>query len=347
MTTATTEHLRALPKVELHVHVEGAAPASTVADLAASNDVDLGVADPADLYVYGDLQDFLRVFDLVCRTLVHADDIHRVTYESLLIAADSGVRRREMFFSPTFLMQHGVDFATIWTGVCAGVTDARTDTGIDCVMICDVHKPAGPAAAMELIDLVAGCDRDVLIGVGGDAGERGIDLAGLAAPFAHARSLGLRTTMHLGEEGPASDIAVGLDVIGVERVDHGFSLLDDPRLTARIAERGIACTVCPTSNLRIGLVASLADHPVVAMRDAGVLVTINSDNAAMFGIDLADEFAAVAGAFGCTLEEMEDFALAGVDAAFVDDTTRRSLRTEFTRDMNALRRQNGLPNRVF
>ena len=138
-----------------------------------------------------------------------------------------------MFFSPTFVMRHGVTFATAWTGIAAGVRDARTDHGIECRMILDVDKPSGPAAADELIDLALGCDRDVLVGIGGDAGEVGVDLAAFAQPFARARRRGLRTTMHLGEEGPADDIRVGVDVVGVERIDHGFSLLDDPALTAR------------------------------------------------------------------------------------------------------------------
>jgi adenosine deaminase len=340
-------HIRALPKVELHVHVEGAAPATTVAELARANGVDLGVDDPADLYRYRDLADFLRVFDLVCATLVRSDDIARVTYESLVMAADAGVRRREMFFSPTFLLRKGVAFATIWEGIAAGIADARTDTGIDCVMICDIDKPSGPGPARELIELAAGCDRDLLIGLGGDAGEMDVDLAALAEPFAHARSRGLRTTMHLGEEGPATDIALGLDVVGVERIDHGFSLLDDAGLTARVADAGIACTVCPTSNRSIGLVDAITDHPVIAMRDAGVVVTLNSDNAAMFGIDLADEYTVVADAFGCSLDELEDFSLAAVDAAWIDDTTRRAMRSDFVTEMQRLRRDAGLPARSF
>ncbi len=343
----TPEHIRSLPKVELHVHVEGAAPATTVAELAAANGVDLGVDDPADLYRYRDLADFLRVFDLVCRTLVRADDLARVTYESLVIAAEAGVRRREMFFSPTFLMRKGVAFSTIWDGISAGVAAARTDTGIDCAMICDIDKPSGPGPARELIDLAAGCDRDLLIGVGGDAGEMGVDLAALAEPFAHARARGLHTTMHLGEEGPAADIATGLDVVGVERIDHGFSLLDDSELTARVADIGIACTVCPTSNRSIGLVDSIDEHPVLAMRDAGVLVTLNSDNAAMFGIDLADEYAVVTDAFGCALDELEDFSLAAVDAAWIDEGTRTEMRREFTVEMARLRRDHAVPARSF
>ncbi len=341
----TDDHIRALPKVELHVHVEGAAPPHTIAELARKNGVDLGVDDPAELYRYDDLADFLRVYDLVCRSLQHADDIHRVTYEALAIAAAAGVRYREMFFSPTFLLRYGVAFDTIWSGIAAGIADAATDHAIVCRMILDVDKPSGAGAAAELVEAAARCDRELLIGIGGDAGEQGIDLAALAEPFRRARQLGFHTTMHLGEEGPAGDIRAGLDVVGVERVDHGFSLLDDPDLVGDVVRQGVAFTVCPTSNRRIGLVDSVASHPLMRMRDAGVLVTLNSDNAAMFDIDLADEYVNVRDAFGCSLDELEDFSLAAIGASWADDADQRAMRREFLADMAALRTAHGRPSR--
>lgn len=329
-TVPSDAQVRALPKVELHVHVEGAVAPSTIAELARANGVDLGVADPAELYRYRDLADFLRVFDLVCASLRTAGDLHRVTYEALGIAAAAGVRYREMFFSPTFLMRHGVPFDAIWAGITAGIDDAATDHDIVCRMILDVHKPAGASAAEDLIDLAAACDRDVLIGIGGDAGERGVDLAAFAAPFRRARGLGLRTTMHLGEEGPAADIRTGIDVLGVERIDHGVSLLDDPALVADVVERRIAVTACPTSNVSIGIVDAIEHHPWPRLRAAGVLVTLNSDNAEMFGVDLADELCRVRNAFGLGFDALAELCLEGIDAAWVDDTERGSMRTSFT-----------------
>jgi adenine deaminase len=321
--------IRALPKVELHVHVEGAAPASTIAELAARNGVDLGVGDPQALYKYRDLADFLRVFDLVCRSLVHADDIHRVTYESLQIAHRAGVRYREMFFSPTFLMRHGVSFDTIWDGLAAGVRDAEHDFGLRCKLIMDVDKPSGPSAARELLELAASCDRAVLVGIGGDAGERGVDLRAFAPLFADARRHGWRTTMHLGEEGPVRDIDIGVRELGVERIDHGVSLVDDPTLVAEVIRRGISVTCCPSSNLAIGVIDRVADHPIARLRAAGVQVTVNSDNAEMFGVDAADELTAVVDAFGWTLDDATALCLDGIDACWMSDDERRRMRAEF------------------
>jgi adenosine deaminase len=342
---ATDDHIRALPKVELHVHVEGAATTATVAELARRNGVDLGVEDPGELYDFTDLSDFLRVYDVVCSCLTSADDFRAVTYEALALAAAAGVVYREMFFSPTFAMRRGVAFDTIWEGIRAAVRDAERDHGIACRMILDIDKPSGPAAAMELIERAASCDRDVLVGIGGDAGELGVDLAALAAPFAAARRLGFRTTMHLGEEGPVDDIRVGVDVVGVERVDHGFSLVDDAELVRRFADDRIPVTACPTSNRCIGLIDSVADHPLLRLRDDGVLVTLNSDNAAMFRIDLADEIVNVRDAFGCTLAELEDFALAGIEASWLDESAQRRYRADFVGAMDRLRLERGLPAR--
>jgi adenosine deaminase len=333
----TDAQIRALPKAELHVHVEGAVTTATIATIAKRNGVDLGVDDPADLYRYRDLADFLRVFDLVCRSLQTAGDLHQVTLEALAIAAAAGVRYREMFFSPTFLLRNGVAFTDIWDGIAAGIADAEADHGIVCRMILDVHKPAGPAAADELIDLAAGCDRDVLIGIGGDAGEADVDLAAFAGPLARARQLGFHTTMHLGEEGPVDDIRIGLHELGIERIDHGFCVVDDRAVLDEVVERRIPLTVCPTSNLSIGLVDSIEQHPIMQMRDAGVLVTVNSDNAEMFGIDLADEMCNMRDAFGLGMADIEDLCLAAVDASWADQETKRAMRNDFLCEMEQLR----------
>jgi adenosine deaminase len=329
--TLSDDEIRRLPKAELHVHVEGAAPASTIAGIARRNSVDLGLpagtTDPSALYRYDGLDDFLRVFDVVCRCLQRADDIRQVTYEALGVAAAAGVRYREMFFSPTFLMRHGVAFATIWDGLRAGIEDAATDHGIRCRMILDVHKPAGPAAAMELIELADSCDRNLLVGVGGDGGEF-VDLVGLAEPFAIARSRGFRTTIHVGEEGPVDDLRIAVDTLCVDRIDHGVPLLDDVDLTAQVIERGIALTCCPTSNREIGVIDRIADHPIIAMRDAGVHVTVNSDNAEMFGVDVTDELCSLRDAFDLDTTAIVGLCRNGIDAAWLDDTDRRALHAE-------------------
>ena len=230
MTHASDDHLRRLPKVELHCHVEGSARASTIADLARSHDVTLPVEDPAELFQFTSLNQFLSIYDVICASLQTADDFRRITYEALEDGAAAGVRYREMFFSPGFVIRLGVPVETVWEGVRAGVLDARADLDINCRMILDFDKPTGPAHAMEMAEFAGSVpDRDLLVGMGADSVERDIDHAAFATAFAEAARHGLRRTIHAGEDGPADNIAIAVRQLGCERIDHGFRLLDDRR----------------------------------------------------------------------------------------------------------------------
>lgn len=346
MTEATDEHLRALPKVELHCHVEGAARASTILELAHRHGVALPTEDVDTLYAFTDLNQFLGIYGAVCACLRTADDFHRITYEALEDAVAAGVRHREMFFSPGFVISLGVPVEVVWDGVRAGLVDARRDLGISCRMVLDVDKPSGPAHAREMVEFAAAQDRDLLVGVGADSVERGIDHRVFTEAFTLARSLGLHRTMHAGEDGPAENIAIAVRELGCERIDHGFRLLDDPQLTAEVIERRIPLTVCPTSNVVIAnVVADIASHPLAEQRRLGVLATVNSDDPGMMRFDLADEYVAVARAYGWSLEEMEKVSLDGIEASWLSDDEKRSLRADFCAEFDRLRREHGLPAR--
>lgn len=347
MTVATAAHVRRLPKAELHCHVEGAARAATIAELAARNGVALPVADPNDLFAFTDLNQFLAVYDLVCRSLVTVDDFARITYEALEDGANAGVRYREMFFSPGFVLKLGVPIETVWTGIRAGLAAAHADLDIRCRMILDIDKPSGPAHALEMAAFAAACDRDELVGMGADSVERGIDHTAFAPAFRAAADAGLRLTCHAGEDGPAANIAAAVDVLGCERIDHGFRLLDDPALTARVVDAGIPLTVCPTSNVVIAhVVPDVASHQFERQRAAGVRVTVNSDDPGMMRFDIADEYEAVHAAFGYDLETMEDLALGAIDASFAPDGEKVALRRRFLGEFDALRAEFGLPARA-
>ena len=153
MATANPEHLRLLPKVELHCHVEGASRASTIRELAARHGVTLSVEDPADLYRFTSLNQFLAIYDVICASLRTADDFRRITYEALEDGARAGVRYREMFFSPGFVIKLGVPVETVWEGIRAGLIDARHDLDIQCRMVLDFDKPSGVAHAEEMAQI--------------------------------------------------------------------------------------------------------------------------------------------------------------------------------------------------
>jgi adenosine deaminase len=347
MTDTSDEHLRRLPKVELHCHLEGASRAATIKDLAESHGVTFPVADPADLYDFTSLNQFLAIYDVICASLRTADDFRRITYEALEDGAAAGVRYREMFFSPGFVIRLGVPVETVWEGVRAGVLDARHDLDVNCRMVLDFDKPTGAAHALEMATFAGAQDRDVLIGMGADSVERDIDHAAFATAFAEAARLGLRRTIHAGEDGPADNIAIALHELGCERIDHGFRLLDDADLTAEVVDRQIPLTVCPTSNVIIAnVVPDVASHPFARQRERGVHVTVNSDDPGMMRFDIADEYVAVARAYGYSLEDMEAISLAGIDASWAPEDEQRALRSRFERDFAALRAEYGLPART-
>ena len=347
MTTVTTDHVRRLPKVELHCHLEGSARAATIAELAAANGVALPVADPAELFRFTGLNQFLSIYDIVCRSLVKREDFQRVAYEALEDGARAGVRYREMFFSPGILLRLGVPVETMWAGIAQGVADAETDLDIRCRMILDIDKPSGAAAATAMVQFAATQDRDRLIGVGGDSVERDIDHRCFTEAFELARSQGLRRTIHAGEDGPADNIGIALDDLGCERIDHGFRLLDSPEVTKQIVDQRVPVTACPISNVVIAnVIADVAAHPIAQQRSQGVLVTVNSDDPGMMGSDVADDYAAVHEAFGWDLEAMEQLSLDGIEACWAPDDEKAALRARFYEELDELRVEHGLEPRA-
>jgi adenosine deaminase len=343
MTTATIDHVRRLPKVELHCHVEGSARPSTIAALAHKNGVPLPVDDPARLFHFTDLNQFLSVYEVICRSLVVPDDFHRITYEALEDGARAGVRYREMFFSPGFVLKLGVPIEVVWAGISRGVADAETDFDIRCRMILDVDKPSGPSAAVELVKFAADQDRDRLIGVGGDSVERGVNHGAFAPAFDEARRRGLRRTIHAGEDGPADNIRIALDDLGCERIDHGFRLLDDADLTDRVVRERVPLTVCPISNVVIAnVVPDVAHHPIGRQRKVGVLATVNSDDPGMMGTNISDDYQAVAESFGWDLATMEQLSLDAIEASWAPDDEKAALRVRFRAEFHELRESHPL-----
>jgi adenosine deaminase len=341
--TINAEHARLLPKVELHCHLEGSIRASTIADLAKLHDVTLPTADPADLYDFTGLNHFLSIYGVVCEVLQTVDDFRRVTYEVLQDAAAAGVRYREMFFTPGIPMSYGVPVQTYWDGIRLGIADAKADSlDVEVRMVLDVDKPQGAPHAEEMATFAARQDRDLLIGMGGDSVERGTDHRQFARAFATARDAGLRRTMHAGEDGPAGNIRIALDDLGCERIDHGFRLLDDPALTARLAGDRVPVTTCPSSNVVIAnVISDVSQHPFQRMRAAGVLASLNSDDPGMMRFDLADEYAAVSQAFAYDVATMESIALDGIESCWAPDEEKSALRARFAAEFRALREQYG------
>jgi len=324
----------AIPKVELHCHLEGTVRPATVVELARKHDRALPSHDPTELYRFSSLNSFLEIFWLVQSLIGDREDWARVAYEATVDAAPHGLRYREAFFTPARHLEAGQSLAEIVAGLTEGVEAAERDTGVRTALICDIDRSYGPIAAVELAeDLVAlrragGAER--VIGMGMDSTERGVDPADFAPAFEVASQAGLRITGHAGEDTGPENIAAALEALRLERVDHGIAVVEDPELLARLADARVPFNVCPSSNVVIAnRYRSLDDHPLRRMREAGLLVTVNTDDPAMTGADLGSEYRAVAEALGYRYDEMCRMAVEGIDATWLDTGEQAYLRRSF------------------
>ena len=338
------EALDRLPKVELHCHIEGTMRPRTLAELASTHGRALGVADPRELYRFDSLDGFLSVFWLAQSCLVTPDDWARLAYESVVDGAAHGVVYRESFFTPARHLAAGQDLGAIVEGLEEGLARGEAETGTRVMLIADMDRAFGGDVGVDLVRALIGLrDRgraQRVIGVGMDSTELGIDPADYLDAYRLAGGSGLRLTGHQGENSPPSAIRYDVEVLGVERIDHGYSILDDPDVARLVADRGIPLTVCPVSNVVIGnLVPRLEAHPWPRMVDAGLHVTLNSDDPAFTGSDLGQEYAAVADAFGYDFDTMVDIASAGVDATWLPPDAKATLRARITTEADTLRRE--------
>lgn len=327
-----------LPKVELHCHLEGTMRPRTLVDLAAKNGLALRLppepseADLRTLFSYVSLDDFLNVFWIVQSALVDREDWARLAYESVIDAAAHGRVYAEVFFTPARHLASGQRLADILAGIEEGLVEGEASTGSRVRMIADMDRAFGPAAGEQLVDeLVAlrrsgapGAER--VIGIGMDSTEIGVDPRIYEGAYRAAAAAGLRRTAHQGENTGPSEIAACLDVLGAERIDHGLSLLDDPALTMRFATERVPLTVCPLSNVLIAnAVPTLADHPYAAMRAAGLLATLNTDDPGLTMTDLSQEYREAAEAFGFDVPDLVEIAADGVRASWLDATEKAEL----------------------
>ena len=334
----------AIPKVELHCHVEGTIRPRTVLDLARAAGRPLPVDDPAELYRYSSLDSFLAIFWLVQEVLVTPSDWERVAYESLVDAAPHGLRYREMFFTPARHLAAGQDLGAIIAGLSAGIHAAEAETGLRCMLILDMDRAYGAPAGRELVERLVEIRRaggaERVVGVGLDSTELGIDHRAFADAFALAEEAGLRRTAHAGEavHVGAANIAIALDVLRAERIDHGVAIVEDDELARRVAAERVPLTVCPNSNVMIAnRFPSLAEHPFRAMREAGLLATLNTDDPGMTDLDLGKEYRTVARALDLDFEAIAAVALDGIEASWLDDGEKRAMRADFEASLEQLR----------
>ena len=285
-----------LPKAELHLHIEGSLEPEMLFELARRNAVSIPFASAEDVraaYSFSNLQDFLDIYYQGMSVLLTQQDFFDLTWAYLLRAQTDNVRHVEIFFDPQGHTVRGVGFTTVLSGIEAALKRAETELGITYRLIMCFLRHLSEDDAFATLAL-AEPHLPRIHGVGLDSSELGHPPSKFVRVFARARALGLHVTAHAGEEGPPEYVWEALDLLKVERIDHGNRALEDPVLTARIAAEELTLTVCPLSNLRLCVIPEIAQSPVRQMLEAGLKVTINSDDPAYFGGYVNDNFHAIA-----------------------------------------------------
>ncbi|HDL50188.1 MAG TPA: adenosine deaminase, partial [Actinobacteria bacterium] len=303
------DFIRELPKAELHIHIEGSLEPEMMMALAERNDISIpfsSVKEIRDAYEFRDLQSFLDIYYDGASVLRTEQDFYDLAWAYLERAVSDGVKRAEIFFDPQTHTSRGIAFSTVVSGLRRAVDDAR-DLGVSAALIMSFLRHLSPEEAMQTLDDGLRF-RSSLIGVGLDSSERGRPPELFAKVFARARSEGLHLVAHAGEEGPPEYIRQALDVLGVERIDHGVRIDEDPELVRRIISEQIPLTMCPLSNVKLRVVDELEHHNLKRLLDAGAMVTINSDDPAYFGGYIADNYEAAAAALGLTRTEIVTIA---------------------------------------
>jgi adenosine deaminase len=286
--------LRTAPKAELHIHIEGSLEPELIFALAQRNSVALAYPSVEALraaYDFSDLQSFLDIYYAGASVLLQEVDFHAMAMAYFARAAADNVIHAELFFDPQTHTDRGVPIDVVIEGLARACADARTQYGIDASLILCFLRHLSEDAA--LITLEAALPwRQHLVGVGLDSSERGHPPEKFAQVFARARALGLHLVAHAGEEGPPAYIESALDVLRVERIDHGVRCVESPALVARLAAERVPLTVCPLSNVKLCVFETLAEHNLPALLSAGLCATVNSDDPAYFGGYLNDNLVA-------------------------------------------------------
>lgn len=331
------ELARAIPKAELHIHIEGSLEPELIFELARRNGVALSYPSVDALrsaYAFTDLQSFLDIYYAGASVLLKAQDFHDMAWAYFRRASADKVIHAELFFDPQTHTARGVDIGTVISGLSSACERAQAELGISSSLIlCFLRHLSEEAAFATLEEALP--FREHFIGVGLDSSELGHPPEKFERVFARCRELGLRVVAHAGEEGPPEYMWQAIDLLKVERIDHGVASVQDPLLMAELAHTRLPLTVCPLSNLRLCVVDDLKDHPLKKMLDAGLCVTINSDDPAYFGGYMNENWAQTVQALRLSNDDVVALARNSFEASFISPERRAECLAELRQVANA------------
>ena len=329
MNTTTTptlaDKVAGAPKAELHIHIEGSLEPELIFALAERNGVKLAYDSIEALraaYAFTDLQSLLDIYYAGASVLLHEQDFYDMTMAYVERSLADNVTHTEIFFDPQTHTERGVPFASVIDGIDRALQDAKRQWGMTGGLIMSFLRHLTEQDAFATLEQALP-HRDKFIGVGLDSSERGHPPEKFARVFARCRELGLHLVAHAGEEGPPAYIQTALDLLRVERIDHGVRCLEDAALTQRLARDRIALTVCPLSNVKLRVFDSMRDHNLLKLLEAGLAVTVNSDDPAYFGGYINDNFVQTFEALPLGREHARQLARNSFSASFLDAATKQ------------------------
>jgi adenosine deaminase len=334
------EFLQRIPKTELHCHLVGTLRAQTLGELAGKHG--LALPRPAQtLYEYRDFYDFIDILRLASSALRTVADFERAAYEVVETGyRRSNLRHIELFFNPHYFYRNGTPYPAQIDGLCSGLQAAERDFGVTSLLIPSIDREWSPAAALELVQEVIAHRTEKVVGIGLDGPERAGPPQTFVAAYEAAGRAGLKRTAHVCEdnqtlqEAPPQNLAVCLDALHCDRLDHGYNLLADPRMVKRAQESGVYFTACARTSVARNKQKRLDN--IRGLVEAGLNVTLNTDDPEMFHTDLAESYVHVMQNLGWNVDQACKLSLAGVDASWLDKSAKCALRRSFKAEIDAL-----------
>lgn len=322
--------IQGLPKVELHLHIEGSLEPELLFELAKRNQIDIPFESPQTLrkaYEFEDLQSFLDIYYQGANALRTEQDFYDLTWAYLEHCKADNVIHTEIFFDPQTHTDRGIEFDIVIQGIHRAMQDGQEKLGITSQIIACFLRHLSEESAIETLQSIVR-HKDKIIGVGLDSSELGHPPEKFKRAFQQAKEAGLLTVAHAGEEGPAQNIVDAVEMLGVSRVDHGVRCVEDASLVEALIETKMPLTVCPLSNIKLCVFEQMEQHNIVDLLRKGVAVTINSDDPAYFGGYMTDNFIAVSNAHSMTKAELAQFTINAINASFISEEMKAKYRTQ-------------------
>ena len=315
-------------QAELHVHLEGTAPPELVSHIAARNGVDLPerLLGEDGRFRYTDFLDFLRTYDLAASVIRTAEDYRDITYEYLCACADGGAIYVELTASPDHAAIVGLSDSDHLDGIAQGIDDARRDTGIEGRILISAVRNFGVSQALRVAGYAASRPHPYVVGFSMAGDEAGFPAGDFAEVFQIAADVGLGCTIHAGEWAGADSVRAAL-TLPITRIAHGVRAIEDLSVVSELADRGIVLECCPTSNVVLGVFPSYEEHPLPALRAAGVPVTLGSDDPPYFGATIEGEYDVCTSRMGFSEDDLRSVTLTAINAAFCDENLKAALRS--------------------